>query len=125
MTIDRRWTVDEANATLPWVTERLEAGRALLATARERATKTIVMVRTNGHGSLPADLEPVRAVVDELNQAGIVVRDLDRGLIDFPADAEDGRTYLLCWLLGEPAVAWWHWPEDGFAGRAPLDTRPT
>jgi hypothetical protein len=124
MGIERRWTVAEANAALPWVTERLEAARSLLAAARERAGNTVVMVRTNGHGSLPADLTPVREVVDELNREGIVVRDLDRGLIDFPAETAGGRTYLLCWLLGEAEVAWWHWPEDGFAGRAPLDTPP-
>jgi hypothetical protein len=124
MSIERRWTVAEANAALEWVTERLEEGRARLEHARARAADTVVMVRTNGHGSLPADLEPVQKIVDELNQQGIVVRDLDQGLIDFPAETADGRTYLLCWLLGEDEVTWWHWPEDGFAGRTPLDTPP-
>ncbi|HYJ70970.1 MAG TPA: DUF2203 family protein [Actinomycetota bacterium] len=55
---------------------------------------------------------------------GIVLRDLDAGLVDFPARLEDGRGYLLCWVLGEPAVEWWHWPDTGFAGRRPLSDPP-
>jgi hypothetical protein len=54
-----------------------------------------------------------------------VLRDLDTGLVDFPARLEDGREYLLCWVLGEPAVEWWHWPDTGFAGRRPLSDPPT
>ena len=50
---------------------------------------------------------------------GIQVKDVDRGLIDFPA-VIDGQDALLCWQLGEPRIAYWHTPEDGFAGRRPL-----
>ena len=53
-----------------------------------------------------------------------MLRDLDRGLIDFEAVAPSGRRYWLCWVLGEPEVEWWHWPEDGFAGRTPLESPP-
>ena len=63
-------------------------------------------------------------MLDELDEMGIIVRDPDRGLIDFPAQTADGRTYLLCWLDGEDAIEWWHWPDDGFAGRTPIDQRP-
>ena len=41
-----------------------------------------------------------------------------------PARLADGRQYLLCWVLGEPAVEWWHWPDTGFAGRRPLSDPP-
>jgi hypothetical protein len=52
---------------------------------------------------------------------GVQVKDLDRGLIDFPArhPARD-ETVLLCWQLGEEAVEYWHGLEEGFAGRKPL-----
>jgi hypothetical protein len=53
-----------------------------------------------------------------------VVRDLERGLVDFPARSPSGRDYWLCWVVGEPEVAWWHWPEAGFAGRTPLGDPP-
>ena len=65
-----------------------------------------------------------KTVMAKLNELGIIVRDPERGLIDFPAETPDGRTYLLCWLDGEDAIEWWHWPDDGFAGRTPLDQPP-
>ena len=48
-----------------------------------------------------------------------MVRDLERGLVDFPS-LIDGREVYLCWLLDEPAVGHWHGVEAGFAGRRPL-----
>jgi hypothetical protein len=51
----------------------------------------------------------------------VQVKDLDRGLVDFPArHPESGEDVLLCWELGEPEVAYWHDLESGFAGRKPL-----
>ena len=58
-------------------------------------------------------------LVDEINGHGAEVKDLDSGLIDFPA-LRHGETVLLCWRLGEAEIAWWHRVEDGFAGRRPL-----
>jgi hypothetical protein len=60
-------------------------------------------------------------VVEELDALGLQVKDLDRGLVDFPAqNPESGETVLLCWELGEDSVAYWHGLEDGYAGRKPL-----
>jgi hypothetical protein len=120
----RRWTLEEATAALAWVAERMTEAKQRLDRARTETATTVAAVKSNGHGSLPADLTPVREILEELNAAGIVVRDIDRGLIDFPAVAPSGRTYLLCWLAGEATIEWWHWPEDGFAGRMPLDSPP-
>ena len=58
-------------------------------------------------------------LVDEITTHGAQVKDLDSGLIDFPA-LRGGETVLLCWQLGEDEIAWWHRVEDGFAGRRPL-----
>ena len=63
--------------------------------------------------------ESLRETLGELAGMGIQVKDVDRGLIDFPA-VIDGQDALLCWRLGEPSIAHWHTPEDGFAGRRPL-----
>jgi hypothetical protein len=61
------------------------------------------------------------SVVEELDALGVQVKDLDRGLLDFPArHPETGETVLLCWELGEDSVAFWHGLEDGYAGRKPL-----
>ncbi len=122
----RFWTLDEATAALPEV-------RVLVARLREVAATATPPARAggdgapsgNGHrspsGAAPAALDTaLRALTDQ----GIVVRDPARGLIDFPAQSPSGREYLLCWLDGEPAIEWWHWPDAGFAGRTPLSNPP-
>jgi hypothetical protein len=58
----------------------------------------------------------------EIDEIGVVVKDLEQGLLDFPAIL-DGRSVLLCWKLGEKEIAFWHSSEEGFAGRKPLDIR--
>jgi hypothetical protein len=120
----RIWTVSEANAALSWVGEVVERAQDLWADYRAHATTSLRLVRQNGHGVVPADPAPIKSCVDELAEQGIVLRDIERGLIDFPSRTSDGRWYWLCWLQGEDEVAWWHWPEDGFAGRAPLSQLP-
>ena len=50
------------------------------------------------------------------------MKDLDIGLLDFPCKVE-GEIVLLCWKLGEEKIAHWHSPEEGFAGRKPIDER--
>ena len=59
-------------------------------------------------------------MIAELTDTGVIVRDLDAGLVDFPS-LRDGEPVFVCWQLGEDDVAWRHGPEDGFAGRKPLD----
>ena len=109
----RHWTLEEATAALPEVREKVQRLRQLVS-ARPTA---------NGQGAR-LDTE-IAALVAELNDDGIIVRDPERGLIDFPALTPSGETYLLCWLDGEDAIDWWHWPDAGFAGRTPLDQPPT
>ncbi len=108
----RHWTLDEATAALPEVRTKVKRLRQLLQ-ARPTA---------NGQGArLDAD---IAALVAELDADGIIVRDPARGLIDFPARSSSGETYLLCWLDGEDAIEWWHWPDAGFAGRTPISDPP-
>jgi hypothetical protein len=118
------WTVERANAALPRVGAALRRIRQLVDEARLEREATTGLLEGNGHPAAPSGTEELRATVEELTAEGIVLRDLDAGLVDFPARLDDGREYLLCWVLGEPAVAWWHWPETGFAGRRPLSDPP-
>ena len=62
----------------------------------------------------------VRRLLGVLEESGIVLRDIDRGLVDFPA-VVDGREIYLCWELGEDEVGYWHELEGGYGGREPLD----
>jgi hypothetical protein len=124
----RVWTLDEASAALPEV-------RGLVGRLRELAAAPPGPARRvggngapsgNGHGPTGGGASgELRAVLTALTDRGIVVRDPARGLIDFPARSSSGRDYLLCWLDGEDAIEWWHWPDAGFAGRTPLSDPPT
>ena len=124
----RHWTHDEATAALPGVRDKVQRIRELVTRAQQRGARA----SGNGHagssngqdsGHAEGDTE-LRALVEELQRDGIVLRDPERGLIDFPARARSGRDYLLCWLDGEDAIEWWHWPDAGFAGRTPLTEPP-
>ena len=63
-----------------------------------------------------------RDTLAEIDSIGVQVKDLEQGLLDFPY-VMDGKTVLLCWKLGEPAITHWHTEEEGFEGRKPLDSR--
>jgi hypothetical protein len=121
---ERVWTVEEANAALERVGGVVARARADLAAARRQQRELVRRTPTNGHGAAPPDLDEVRRAVTELAAEGIVLRDLDQGLVDFDAVTPEGDHYWLCWVVGEPELAWWHWPEDGFAGRTPLTEPP-
>jgi hypothetical protein len=58
----------------------------------------------------------------EIDEIGVQVKDIEKGLLDFPCVVE-GRTVLLCWMLGEKEIAFWHGTEEGIAGRKPVDAR--
>ena len=130
---DRTFTPDEANAALadvrPLAEQMVEAKRALNE-AQEQSDDAARSISGNGGGIPPAELAAlheqleqrtteVAAIVDELHELGVQVKDLDSGLVDFPS-RRDGEQVLLCWRLGEDEVAFWHGLEDGFAGRQPL-----
>ena len=67
-------------------------------------------------------LQEARDTLAEMDEIGVQVKDLEKGLLDFPS-VMDGRDVLLCWMLGEKEIGFWHTLEDGFAGRKPLDGR--
>ena len=131
----RLFTPEEANAELarlrPFLERLVEERRALAAHAAElQAAQTVVAgnggridpARVGGlQEAVSRSAAEVAGLVDELQRAGVQVKGLDRGLIDFPArHPENGETVLLCFELGEPAVEHWHDLEEGFAGRKPL-----
>jgi len=130
---ERFFTPEEANAALAEVrplVERMVAAREALLDAQRRQAKLVARVASNGGGLTPPDVGAVAAevqrataelvaVLEELERLGVQVKDLDRGLVDFPCEHR-GRVVLLCWELGEDEVAYWHGTDEGFAGRKPL-----
>ena len=67
-------------------------------------------------------IQRVKDALAEIDAAGVQVKDLDIGLLDFPCEV-DGRIVLLCWKLGENGITHWHSVSEGFAGRKPIDER--
>ena len=120
----RTWTVAEADAELDAIRPVVAAARAAVAAHGGRAKEAQEGAPGNGHAAGGDEVDVVRDAVTDLAARGILLRDPGRGLVDFPARAAGGRPYWLCWLDGEPAVEWWHWVEDGFAGRTPVTDLP-
>jgi hypothetical protein len=120
---ERLFTPAEANAELEELRSRLprlrEARLGLIATS-ERITEAVA---SDGGGVAGSDWfrhqETLKAEVEYLADRGILLRDADTGLIDFPAEV-DGRRVFLCWRLGEDEVAFYHGEHGGFSGRKPL-----
>jgi hypothetical protein len=71
-------------------------------------------------GELASLAEAAAACVQRLDDLGVLLKDPDTGLLDFVSE-RDGEIVLLCWHVGEDAVAFWHTPQAGFAGRQPID----
>jgi len=118
------WTLEEANAALPRVGDTVERIQELARRARAGGGEAAERTRGNGHAPSDPAATELAAAVDELTSQHIVLRDLESGLVDFPAVSPSGRQYWLCWLPGEAELGWWHWPEAGFAGRTPLAQPP-
>jgi hypothetical protein len=124
---ERHYTLEQANAVRGWVAERVawvrkaqnelaELGRPALAALRS-------MEEDLGGGypgrEVARPLVELSRAVGELEAVDIVLRDVDRGLVDFPS-IRDGQEVYLCWLVDEDAIGFWHPPDAGFAGRQPL-----
>ena len=123
---DRHYTRAEADALIPKVKPLLQRLRDAKDELVDEDVHEVLSdaAPTNGGGSEgtqvgQAFLE-VQRLLGALQEAGIVVRDIDRGLIDFPAIRE-GREVYLCWELGEDEIEYWHDLESGYRGRQPLD----
>jgi hypothetical protein len=76
----------------------------------------LLVLRTQRDDSVAA----LKGALDQIQAAGVLIKDLDIGLIDFPAQYR-GREVYLCWKLGEEGIGYWHDIEEGFRGRKPID----
>lgn len=129
----RYFTPSEANELLAEVrplAEALVEHRQGMRLAAERRARLTARIAGNG-GDLdphePGELDEqfqreshaVTQAAEQLERLGVLVKDLDTGLVDFPA-LHEGEEVLLCWQLGEDEVAHWHGVDEGFAGRKPL-----
>ena len=128
----RFFDLDEAN-------EALRELEPILAALRDQRAELIrlrdrVLAATSGEAAEPSDptdelkrlrlrmqgvVDQMQAGVARIDELGATLRDIETGLIDFPALAS-GRQIWLCWRLGEGPIEWWHELSSGFDGRLPL-----
>ena len=132
--MDRRYfTLEEAQGLVPWLTERFSG----IAPLREQAGRLnseiealLERTRSNGGGEAPGLLarrrRTLRQKTDQIEQqvrlvqqTGLIVKGIERALVDFPS-IRDGREVYLCWLEGEHQIGFWHEVDAGFAGRQAL-----
>jgi hypothetical protein len=123
---ERLFTVEEANALLPTLREILDDVSLHRDALREKAphVEPILKASTeNGGGKAGSEygLETYRLylAVERIRELGVVLKDLDMGLLDFPHERE-GRIVFLCWHPPEERVAYWHDIDAGYAGRQPI-----
>lgn len=125
------FTLQEAEEFLPriekWLRTAIEAKEEVVA-----AEKELENLRTRIHMMGGMELDPTavaarrvlkdhgverfREAMGQIEQSGCVVKDLDIGLVDFPARLGSEEVYL-CWRLGEPRIEYWHRMDEGFSGR--------
>lgn len=129
----RYFTSEQANDALAEVrplTEELVEHRRALLELQELQASLNERIGGNGGNVDPSEIQDLQERLDEevagiarcvarIHEAGALVKDLDVGLVDFPAKHE-GVDVLLCWRLGEDEVGYWHGLDEGFSGRKPL-----
>ena len=131
----RRFTLWEAERMLPqireWMREAVEVKSQY--DEAERAVHSLA-ARITMMGGIVVDREraaedkaqreaagqKLRSLLDSFEQSGVLVKDLDKGLVDFPTLFHGEEVYL-CWKLDEASIQFWHGTHEGFAGRKEID----
>jgi hypothetical protein len=124
----RYFTLQEANEALnsirPLIDEIQKIRREILA---RRPEIWPVVEKSAGNGGsqaaskLTREFDRLDALVHKVQATGALFKDINLGLLDFPA-LKDGREVYLCWQYGEEDIAFWHEVEAGYAGRQTIDS---
>jgi hypothetical protein len=107
----RKW--GEAEEQLNALAERIQRSGGMLVPYEKTARVRLDRNRSE---------EAVRTALDQIQSTGCVVKDLDVGLLDFPARINNQEVYL-CWRLGEDRIRFYHGQDEGFSARKPIDPR--
>ena len=128
--MDRIFTVEEANRTLPLVSKIVAdlVREHELWEDKVREFELATVGSTPEHPDAIAELlqmeaqrlaRDIEGYIRELNDLGVICKGMDTGLVDFRGEI-DGREVYYCWKLGEPSVLYWHEVDAGFVGRQRL-----
>jgi hypothetical protein len=122
---DRHFTREEADTLVPTLAPLLEELRQAKEALTDSEAHRALTEASGGNGGGSEGKQvgeaflQVRGLLGAVQETGVVVKDIDRGLVDFPAIL-DGREVYLCWQLGEDSLGFWHELDAGFAERQPL-----
>lgn len=131
--MSRRFTVEDANRTLPFVRKIVKdvvedyrrwkeaLFRYELAASSDRAEGGESPESAALRDEVDTIANRINGYIEELAPVGCVLKGFEDGLVDFPGEL-DGREVYLCWKLGEPRVAYWHETDAGFQGRQSLES---
>jgi len=124
---ERTFTVSEANHLIPQLHTRftsIQQAKAILLQTKQEIQKASAQAQYGGGSSVGhlyiSGLQQVSANLQAIHELGVLVKDVDIGLCDFP-HPRDGRVVYLCWKLGEDEVRWWHETTTGYKDRCPLE----
>ena len=122
----RLFTVEEANALLPRLRKMLDEMALHRDALREKAPQMEPILRAaaeDGGGKAGSEYGVeaynLYLAIERIRELGVILKDLDMGLLDFPHE-RGGRVVFLCWHPPEESVGYWHDLDAGFAGRRPL-----
>jgi hypothetical protein len=127
------FTIDEAEEMLPLVSKMVKKAQRLrdkIVWLLETNNVVLEVSSEDGFHYFMTDQIKVNkdfhnmyhkfySVIEELNDLGVIVKDIDEGLVDFPFEF-NGKEAFLCWKLGEDKIRFWHDCESGFEGRQPI-----
>lgn len=131
----QHFTLTEAERLLPQVDRALRDAlfhKAEYQSAEDALNATMQGIRMAGGSRVnpgpilatrarrDASTGALREVLEKIEQMGVLIKDLDIGLIDFLTRYQ-GREVCLCWKLGEERIRFWHGMDEGFAGRKLID----
>ena len=129
----RIFTLEEADNLIPWLESKFqdlsaareEEGRLQMSTAA-----LMRQSRSNGGSGMEEKIVSAQKAVDEatartsglineITDQGILVRNVDMGLVDF-LSVREGQEVFLCWIRGEKTISYWHSTREGYGSRKPL-----
>jgi hypothetical protein len=124
---ERTFTISEANHLIPQLHARflsIQQAKAILVQTRKEIQKASAQAQYGGGSSLGhlyiSGLQQVSTNLQAIHELGVLVKDMDIGLCDFP-HLREGRVVYLCWKLGEDEIRWWHETTTGYKDRCPLE----
>lgn len=114
------WTVEEANAALPEIRVQLQQAKSLVLVARHEATGGGQGGSAVSGSGLHVASERLREMACTMSRMGIMLRDVEAGILDFASRDHEGKPLMLCWQMDEPTVSFCHSADSGFASRRPI-----